>query len=997
MRPIALKIQAFGSFAETEHVRFDTLAELGLFVVTGPTGSGKSTIFDAMSVALFGKVPGDRPIEVRSHHARAGLDTEVELEFEVEQRRYKVWRKPAQERERVRGTGMRQLPAEAELYEWTPAGWQGLASQHLRVTERCIDLVGLDLDQFQRVVLLPQGKFAEFLLSDTTKRQELLRQLFGSALYLQATEWYQDHARRLQTDVVEIDRIVEHHRTNARDDVREVQSQIPPETDGTLFSLGPDDLADEVCIDAIDLALQACLPQLALRHHQHEDLVAAAGVAAREAALAKESARRFDRAAQQRRERATLAGHEPEVAARAARVAGARTVVPVLAAHQRLVAAGRARAAADTAASRGRATFASGFDALGLEPADSPDAARKALAGRAAQLATQLVRLDAVVDAHSTVATRSRELGAATGALLLADAGVGAQVAERDAAQLAHDGLAERAGRLDAALAAESAAQEMAQRRRRLDELAPDLVGAHVAVDSAAAVERHLIEQFALGVAPRLAASLVGGQPCAVCGSSEHPVPARHHDGVEVVETHQLTSAREQVDSARATVTGVIKEMDLLRRTLGTVASSSVADVEAEWQRAVAAADDARTAGAALVPALARMHDATRQLAAAVEHRQSAANAVAAATAVHTGAVAALEAQQLLVHGLVDDEVRSGVAVARSLERGWPSWMQASGDLERAVAAEQAAQLDLDACVVASGHDTHESALAAGVDESEIVELERCVGDWQKQVTEVELRLRELAEQGVPEVRPDVEALTEASRVAGIDATALGQVIARIEQRCLDARRSLDRARETMANSAALRAEHDVARTVMLTTSGQLGQRIMFETWVLAAELDRVTDAASVHLQRMSAGRYTLRRGDASIGGNRRTGLDLLVFDAHTGRERVPTTLSGGERFQASLALALGLADVVSQGGTGSGRVYEALFVDEGFGSLDPDALDDAISALQHLQSAGRMVGVITHVEAMKQQLRTGIEVRLRGDGRGAMIVQPDDLASAPA
>jgi exonuclease SbcC len=170
--------------------------------------------------------------------------------------------------------------------------------------------------------------------------------------------------------------------------------------------------------------------------------------------------------------------------------------------------------------------------------------------------------------------------------------------------------------------------------------------------------------------------------------------------------------------------------------------------------------------------------------------------------------------------------------------------------------------------------------------------------------------------------------------------------------------------------------------------SAQASPRISLETWVLARELERVAQAANVHLARMTAGRYALRTldGVGDADQRRRVGLDLVVFDAHTGRERSPRTLSGGEQFQAALALALGLADVVSRGGAGSGKVFEALFVDEGFGSLDPEALDDAIDALSHLQAGGRMVGVITHVEAMKQQLPTGVEVRRRSDGRGSTL-----------
>jgi exonuclease SbcC len=168
------------------------------------------------------------------------------------------------------------------------------------------------------------------------------------------------------------------------------------------------------------------------------------------------------------------------------------------------------------------------------------------------------------------------------------------------------------------------------------------------------------------------------------------------------------------------------------------------------------------------------------------------------------------------------------------------------------------------------------------------------------------------------------------------------------------------------------------------TCNGEAGIRVKLERWVLARELERVTVAANAHLARMSNGRYQLHR-DATKGG-----LRLEVLDAHTGKRRATNSLSGGEQFQASLSLALGLADVVSRGGSGNGKQFEALFVDEGFGSLDQDALTQAIDALEQIQATGRMVGAITHVEEMKQRLHKGIEVmRLANDSGSTLRVNP--------
>ena len=155
---------------------------------------------------------------------------------------------------------------------------------------------------------------------------------------------------------------------------------------------------------------------------------------------------------------------------------------------------------------------------------------------------------------------------------------------------------------------------------------------------------------------------------------------------------------------------------------------------------------------------------------------------------------------------------------------------------------------------------------------------------------------------------------------------------------------------------------------------------------MLATELEQVVSAANVHLGRMSAGRYQLVRTDDAGHAGRQAGLDLAVLDSHTGRQRPATTLSGGEQFQASLALALGLADVVGNTADASAAGFDALFVDEGFGSLDADALDLAIGALDELRGHGRMVAVVTHVEALKSALPVGVEVSARPDGGGSTL-----------
>jgi exonuclease SbcC len=282
---------------------------------------------------------------------------------------------------------------------------------------------------------------------------------------------------------------------------------------------------------------------------------------------------------------------------------------------------------------------------------------------------------------------------------------------------------------------------------------------------------------------------------------------------------------------------------------------------------------------------------------------------------------------------------------------------------------------------------TVEDAVAALLDPAEEARLLQTAQNHRKKRQGAETTLETLAQQGVPEERPDLERTGRAKddAVEQYDQHHTACTTAVNAAGYCDA--ALERHDELVAGSGSVRVDHERAERAYAVCNNGGALSMSLKRWVLTRELDRVTDQANSHLRNMTAHRYSLQRRGQVTDGRRSFGLDLEVLDAATGRPRSTTTLSGGEQFQASLALALGLADVVSHGGSASGKRFEALFVDEGFGSLDPQALDDAIDALHQLHSTGRMVGAITHVEAMKHQLHVGIAVTRLPDGGGSTLV----------
>jgi exonuclease SbcC len=983
MRPLQLHLTAFGSYPGTEHIDFAVLAELGLFTVTGPTGAGKSTIFDAMTFALFGDVAGDRQArDMRSHHAAAGTLTEVTFEFEVDGGRYRVHRTPSQDRPRKTGSGTTPNNTTAEFARWESGTWVTEVAQAGAVSKRCIELLGLTAPQFQQVVLLPQGKFSEFLLAKTSDRQEVLRQLFGSHLYVAAVEAMKTEAYRLDAEVKDVRAEIERHRLNALDEARQMAAALG--VDPSLWSL-----ADEATVADIEDAVAALHSHRTAVGEAAEQARVAADDARRTADEAEATAERFDRATARRATLATLHERDDEMVATEGAVAAARRARPVVAAARRAADAAAALQRARTSERVALAAVHTAAADVGIDVGDSSDSATAAVTHRRSTLDLDRQRLAAVAAASEQLAGLDQAHRAAVGEVERLDDEVTQRSAECQQLQQRHTDAAAAAAGAESLRHAANFARTVHAERCELDGAATELDEARRAFRQASDRAEALMVRFVDGVAPRLASSLVEGEPCPVCGSPEHPSPAAPHPQHGEVDAATLDAALAASAAAQSAVAGLVERVRRSQHALGDLADQAVDALDATATAAELAAVDAERAAAERDQLAADITCLDQAVTAAAAEAEAARRVEIERGTEVRGAQSTLDSALAAAVGLDDARIaaetvgldRMVVLITEwSVARSHAAEAQVVADVTERAASEAFAGsgvADLAAAEADALHGADLEVLAAEVD------------GHRAAVTDATASLRELEELGVPAERPDVEPALDHARQLAHRSEALTSTCTIVQQRHDDLTRSIESARAVDDGATDLIDRRNVAMNVYQVCNASTGRRIGLETWVLAAELDRVTAAATVHLQRMSKGRYGLSRAVDGERGNQRNGLELAVFDAHTGQSRAPVTLSGGERFQASLALALGLADVVSQGGSGSGRVFEALFVDEGFGSLDPESLDDAIDALTHLRASGRMVGAITHVEAMKQQLPTGIEVRRRPAGGGSTIVQP--------
>ncbi|MBB6419931.1 AAA family ATPase [Streptomyces sp. AK010] len=983
MRLHRLTLTAFGPFGGSQTVDFDDLSTAGLFLLHGPTGAGKTSVLDAVCYALYGSVPGARQgggqgTALRSDHAASATRTEVTLDLTVAGRRLEVTRQPPRERPKKRGTGTTLDKAQTWLREYhAPAGtWKDLSRSHQEIGEEITQLLGMSREQFCQVVLLPQGDFARFLRADAEARGKLLGRLFDTRRFADVEKRLAERRRTTETQVRDGDAelLADAHRMQqAAGDAMELPELAPGEPGLAEAVLNAAAVARSTAREQLTVA--ACTLTAA------ESAQAAAGRALddvrelvrlqRRFAQARERAARLEQGAEAHREALALM----ERARKAEAVAPALDLRESSEAEHRRAAAAEARARA-------------------LLPDTFADAGAAGLAAAARRAAEELGGLDSARRAERRLAE-------------LLDERAGLDRQERADADLLHeaeawlDGWEERRtalhSRVDTAQQAAAFAEQLAERRepaqqrlraaRMRDQLAQDTDRAvqrvRTAQDETLRAKQHwldLKEQRLNGIAAELAAHLTDGAPCAVCGATEHPDPARKVAGHvdREAEEHALT-AYQRADEQRAEDE---RRLAVVREALAAATAEAGDSPTEQLAREAAELEEryaqARSAAAELHAAQERLRQAGQEH----ERRLAARQETAVRTASRAGHRERLDHERALLETELDrarGSLDSVAARAAQLERR-TALLTDAADTAR-VAEDTAQRLkDADArladAAFRAGFETPQAAAAALLDNAAHRELQRRLDAWQHEDAAVRAVLAEAdTAAAAREPQADLESAQRAADEAARRLRDAASAHDAVGRRCAELDRLSARATASVRRLAPLREEYDrVARMAGLAagTSADNERRMRLESYVLAARLEQVAAAATVRLRRMSSGRYTLVHSDDRTGRGR-SGLGLHVVDAWTGRERDTATLSGGETFFASLALALGLADVVTD--EAGGVRLDTLFIDEGFGSLDDQTLDEVLDVLDSLRERDRSVGIVSHVADLRRRIHAQLEV----------------------
>jgi len=996
MRPHRLRVTAFGAFGGTVEVSFDDLASSGLFLLHGETGAGKTTLLDAIGFALYGRVPGERgkTRRLRSDHAAPGTSTEVQLEATVGGRRMRITRKPEQERPKLRGTGTTTEQAKVLLEEFTGASWQAVSTRAGEADTEIADLMGMSADQFFQVVLLPQGEFARFLHADAGDRAKLLQRLFGTDRFHAVEEWLARRRKATADEVLAAEitisgllaRVAQAAGVPVPGDEADAppSAQTPPPSAQAL----PDaQWAAQLTLAAAAEAA-ACQGQVAANRQELDRALDRQHAAGR---LADRQRRRADAL----KTRDNLATAEAGLAERRAELAAAVRAADVAHALAEAGRTGRVLDAATAAEERAR------------RDADAaPGATAAELRAVGEEHVTQLGRLEALRSVSRQAADEDQAAEAASAAAATLAAQIDAVAAELAARQRQRSGLS---GERDQAAEAGQqlpAAQAEADRYGRAAADASALVSARVEksrqeeayIDAKIEMAELLAEAAQLrmtridGMRAELAATLVDGAPCPVCGSLDHP---------ELCELRGERVTREQEEAAAAEAARAAEQAETIGAKLGaadvrvTDLSARLADagftlaadltsLRADASRLEAAARERQTETARLAGDAARHGDlqaalealdqalaaAEKRLAERCEQRESALRQAAEA-----GQRAARHRESLLAQLGGQPDLDTALSAARQVADVLIAAADAADTTARATEDGRRAQADAVQAAAEAGFADLDAVRRAGRDAA-----------W-RTTTDQAIREHEASARAVGDLLADpdldvpldppadlagTQAAVEAARKAHDDA------VAAYDRAQHKAEQLADLAPQLTARLADLKplAEKAAEAKRIADLAAGLGAntlRMTLSSFVLAARLEEVAAAASERLLKMTSGRYSLVHTDARRGAGR-SGLGLLACDSWTGVDRDTSTLSGGETFLASLALALGLADVVTA--EAGGTRIEALFVDEGFGSLDEDTLEEVMSVLDGLREGGRMVGIVSHVAELRQRIPAQVRVR---------------------
>jgi len=1012
MKPIHLTLQAFGPFAGSENVDFTKLGSNPLFLINGPTGAGKSSILDAICFALYGQTTGAErdPTQMRCDHADPSVLTEVVLDFKLGETGYRVRRIPAQERPKSRGEGTTPKPAEAQLWQLdgNDEGVLIVAKSVSDATDEIRKRIGLDVEQFRQVMVLPQGKFRDLLMADSKEREKIFGQLFQTQIYKHIEEQLKAQAASIRQDV-------EQHRNQIKGILQSVDLNSEAEIDEELEQLTPE--------------LSAALLN---KDRAHEQQVLAANAKEHAQSLKQ----RFDNLSNKQEELAKKTAIEPDITAKQTKLnhaLNAQKIHPVYKAHQEKAAALQNLQVqiADSAKALESATEEKNSAERLLQEARTAFAEVESLNKKRLELNQYQERVKELLAAQDSQTIFEKTLKISQSDLdkqikardaLSAELKKNEALLEQIAQQL--EALAPKQIELEAYRVKYQQRKTLEDKRLQHSQLEQQETKLLTTFESkkslfeAAQVQARQLEFFwHSGQAALLAKELKIDEPCPVCGSKEHPSPAHLASDTEPVSKQQVDNARTREDNARNAreaaktaydaahleTTGIAKEVNQLIEQLAEISEQALSEVEQAYKFIQTNVNELLEQQTKQKQITKKNADTNGQLTdmaeiiSTLEVRVRLANEQVLTARANVGQLEKWVPEpyrnaQLLSKSIDDLAIRIK-KLTDAVNTAQGNYTQKSSNLASATATrdelvkqQNALQIECkqaasvwNNALAQSGFEHIELFQQALMSDQEEKDLKYKIETYQSELAELKGRVAQLQADLAGQTMPDLQKLALELNEKIIAFKDFDSAYSKLQERHNQLKSVKIKLTKAHEENAKLDAQYRIYGTLSDVANGQTGNKISLQRFVLSVLLDDVLIQASQRLNIMSNGRYQLVRKEDRTKGNKASGLDLEVEDGYTGKNRAVATLSGGESFMAALSLALGLSDVVQS--YAGGIKLDTLFIDEGFGSLDPESLELAIRTLTDLQASGRMIGIISHVSELKEQMALRLDVMSSRNG----------------
>ena len=1025
MKPISLTIEAFGPYRDSVTLDFNELQNHSMFLISGPTGAGKTSILDAMVYALYGEPSGEvrKTDAIRSDFAEPQHMTRVDFSFAIGEAQYRVERLPKQLVAKKRGTGMREQNASATVYEMKEGEWKVIATSAAAIRDTIQRIIGFRKDQFLQVVLLPQGEFRKLLVASTSEREELLHTLFRTELY-----------RRLQDAL-----------KSAYDEAKSGIEENVTKQSALLQSIPHDEEIPVLTIEHVRELLKDREPHrdtLVVERDKAVDVVDQFNTLRNEWALYNqvqqsliEATNKLDLVKEKEEARSSL--HE--------KVQFLTGLTPSYELYKQLgdkqavlktlkMALSDAKKSVE-AATQHESKCTEAYEVLASH-AETIQAKRTTLA----QLRQQSEKFDELALLNqelnilkSKLETQDREKSEAklqAQHKLVAD--LEAELVEVRKQFQVNSKALESIPHIQEQLSQLQRYSELLSEKQKaqndIDAKEVSLATLDESVKNSTVRLERLEHLMAEGRAFELVHLVVDNEPCPVCGSTEHP---------QLASKPELYPTKEEIEAARAVRDGALQkraseigQKETLSIRLHEL-DEQVKDQVSKLKLHIAdfsedTFDSTQQDLSSQMNRLTALRKDTEQLSEIITKNEH-------DLIEGKDKLAKLEiGHNELLNNLHDVAIQISSVQAKvdGLSKILPTtdldaWHKQIESLETEINTydEQLklCKSSLDAAKEQLNAKRGRLEILFAQVQEETKNLDGFYQDYVKSLQSISVSEDDFIDalgdyKALDAFRTELHALDEAfSTAQAVYDAALKHAQSLIEPSDTVSDEVYDTAVEKRDNLVGSLAAWDketkhiettlasleelekamseareeitfLSRLNDLANGGEQGfKNVTFERYVLGAILDEVVYAANLRLQKMSRSRYSLERSDYTGGGRGKQGLDLAVMDAFTGQSRPANTLSGGETFLASMALALGLADVIQS--YAGGIHMDTMFIDEGFGTLDPDTLELAMETLVQLQSSGRLIGMISHVPELKNRIPAHLEVTRGDDGSTAKFV----------